>query len=83
MKMWSIECPSWFNITYLIGKGAFFYGYLLIFHCDNRLTPVCIDILDNVMKQCKILQWRSLGLFSSEAIHRAERGEKMLRGSGN
>ena len=28
------------------------------------------------------LQWRSLGLFSSEAIHRAQRGEKMLRGGG-
>jgi hypothetical protein len=25
-------------------------------------------------------QWRSLGLFSSEAIHRAQRGEKMLGG---
>ena len=29
------------------------------------------------------LQWRSLGLFSSEATHRAQRGEKMLGGSGN
>jgi hypothetical protein len=25
-------------------------------------------------------QWRSLGLFSSEAIHQAQRGEKMLGG---
>jgi hypothetical protein len=28
----------------------------------------------------KIKQWRSLGLFSSEATHRAQRGEKMLGG---
>jgi hypothetical protein len=28
-------------------------------------------------------QWRSLGPFSSEAIRRAQRGEKMLGGSGN
>jgi hypothetical protein len=28
-------------------------------------------------------QWRSLGNFSSEAIRRAQRGEKMLGGSGN
>jgi hypothetical protein len=26
------------------------------------------------------MQWRSLGLFSSEAIHRAQRAEKMLGG---
>ena len=28
-------------------------------------------------------QWRSLGLFSSMAIHRAQRGEKMLGGCEN
>jgi hypothetical protein len=29
------------------------------------------------------LQWRSLGLFSREAIHRAQRGGNMLGESGN
>ena len=28
------------------------------------------------------MQWRSLGLFSSEVIRRAQRGEKMLGGVG-
>jgi hypothetical protein len=28
------------------------------------------------------IQWRSLGLFSSEAIRRAQQGQKMLGGGG-
>ena len=28
------------------------------------------------------MQWRSLGVFSSEAIRRAQRGEQMLGGGG-
>jgi hypothetical protein len=31
-------------------------------------------------QKLSIHQWRSLGLFSSEAIRRAQRGEKMLGG---
>jgi hypothetical protein len=32
------------------------------------------------LSQVKMFQWRSLGLFSSEAICRAQRGAKMLGG---
>ena len=55
------------------------------------LEHLCVDIEQEfkealatwVLVQIYTVQWRSLGLFSSEAIHRAQRGEKMLGGSGN
>ena len=52
---------------------------LQLLHGENKL-------IYNVVDQYAFYgasQWRSLGLFSSEAIHRAQRGEKMLGGSGN
>ena len=49
---------------------------LQLLHGENKL-------IYNVVDQYAFYgasQWRSLGLFSSEAIHRAQRCEKMLGG---
>ena len=66
----SIKCFSNFRFSILI----------VIYNCILKYVDFLFDSIEH---QKLDIQWRRLGLFSSEAIHRAQRGEKMLGGSGN
>ena len=82
LRYCSNRCIVWFSIPAICQAQA------------NRKFPVQLYVKIQIIFEppfwiCKyanhlsFLAMRSLGLFSSEAIHRAQGGEKMLGGCGN